>query len=91
MFEDVTVTIDNNTFCKQTGQSVHFSDDKNNPQYAGIFLSSIFSYDDKADVVNLPSTLSYRMNVLDYFDWDIRPNSFVDNAVSFLGKSKDKF
>ena len=65
VFEDVTVTIDNNTFCNQTGQSVLFSDDKKDPQYAGIFLSNIFAYDDKADLVNLPSTLNYRMNVLD--------------------------
>ena len=90
VFEDVTVTIDNNTFCNQTGQSVLFSDYKKDPQYAGIFLSNIFAYDDKADLVNLPSTLNYRMNVLDYFDWHI--SSIIENSVSFVGTpTDDKF
>lgn len=89
VFEDVTLTIDNTTFCNQTGQSVHFSDDKNEPQYAGIFLSNIFAYDDKSDLVNLPSTLDYRMNVLNYFDWSIKPSSVLENSVSFVGTSKD--
>ena len=86
VFEDVTVTIDNNTFCNQAGQSVHFSDDKDDPQYAGIFLSSIFSYDDVADVVNLPKVVNYRMNVLDHFDWDMESSS--NAQVSFIGTSK---
>ena len=88
VFKDVTVAIDNNTFCNQTGQSVLFSDNKDSPQYAGIFLSKIFAYDDATDMVNLPKKIDHVMNVLDFFDWKFDSKSIVDKSVSFIGTSK---
>ncbi|XP_066936935.1 glycosylated lysosomal membrane protein-like [Clytia hemisphaerica] len=90
VFKDVSFKIDNITFCNQTGQSVIFSDNKNNPQYSGLVIANIFPYNDGGDIINLPSHSShidYDKNALDNIEWKIDGQNLSGDTVTFTGTS----
>ena len=90
MFESVTVNINNETFCNGIGQSITFSDDHNNPQYAGIIISKVFPYLDGKDEINLGTDnekIFYGENALDKFEWKIDEDSLTSSSVALTGTS----
>jgi len=88
VFNDISIKINNETFCKETGQSIIFSDDNKNPQYTGVIISNVFPYLDTNDEINLGTDahkIFYSENALERFEWEIDGSS--SSSVTLIGTS----